>query len=265
MITPGGDNDDEIARRHDGLWPLFLLEYRDHVLQKAVELRRVAAVCLCLAVIAILAAACDGNRATQTPVDTPAPTNAPTPTEIPTPTDTPLPAKTPTPTKLPAPTDTSAPTLAPTATVEVHPPATPTADVLAGFSPPDPVDGVGDVHEALIGGQRFRLEVARTPVERARGLMNRESLPRDSAMIFVYPQEDHRGFWMKNTLIPLDILFLDSNGVVVDVQAMTPQIGAPDSELTVHRSASPAKYAIEMNAGLAQELGIGPGTQALFR
>ena len=243
----------------------FLLEYHDHVLQKAVRLRRVAAVCLCLAVIAILAAACDGNRATQTPVDTPAPTNAPTPAEIPTPTDTPLPAKTPTPTNLPAPTDTSVPTLAPTPTVEVHPTATPTADALAGFSPPDPVDGVGDVHEALIGGQRFRLDVARTPVERARGLMNRESLPRDSAMIFVYPQEDYRGFWMKNTLIPLDILFLDSRGIVVDVQAMTPQIGAPDSELTVYRSASPTRYAIEMNAGLAQELGIGPGAQALFR
>ena len=165
MITPGGDSDDEIVRRHDGLWPLFLLEYHDHVLQKAVELRRVAAVCLCLAVIAVLAAACDGNSATQTPVDTPAPTNALTPT------DTPLPAKTPTPIKLPAPTDTSAPTLAPTPTVEIHPTATPTADALAGFSPPDPVDGVGDVHETLIGGQRFRLEVARTPVEqRARDL-----------------------------------------------------------------------------------------------
>ena len=197
-----GGNDDEMAGRHDGLWPLFLLEYRDHVLQKAVGLRRVAAVCLCLAVVAVLAAACDGNPATQTPVDTPAPTNAPTPTEIPTPTDTPLPAETPTPTKLPAPTDTSVPTLAPTATVEVHPTTTPTADVLAGFSPPDPVDGVGDVHEALIGGQRFRLEVARTPAERARGLMNRENLAQDSAMLFIFQEEAYRSFWMKNTLIP---------------------------------------------------------------
>ena len=188
----------------ENLWVIapVLLEYRDHVLQKAVELRRVAAVCLCLAVIAILAAGCDGSRATQAPVDTPAPTNAPTPTEIPTPTvPAPLPAKTPTQPSCP-PIDTSVPTLAPTPTVEIHPTATPTADVLAGFSPPDPVDGVGDVHEALIGGQRFRLEVARTPVERARGLMNREILPRDSAMIFVYLQEDYRGFWMKNTLIP---------------------------------------------------------------
>jgi uncharacterized membrane protein (UPF0127 family) len=46
---------------------------------------------------------------------------------------------------------------------------------------------------------------------------------------------------------------------------MTPQIGAPDSELTVYRSAALVRYAIEMNAGLAQELGIGPGAQALFR
>ena len=265
MITQGGGSDDEIVRRHDGLWPLFLLEYRDHVLQKAVELRRVAAVSLCLAAIAILAAACNGNPATQTPVDTPAPTNAPTPPEVPTPTDTPLPAETPTPTKLPAPTDTSVPTLAPTPTIEVHPSATPTADALAGFSPPDPADGIGDVQEALLGGRIFRLEVARTPAERARGLMNRESLAQDSAMLFIFQEEAYRSFWMKNTLIPLDILFLDSNGVVVDVQTMTPQIGAPDSELTVYPSAAPARYAIEVNAGLAQEFGIGPGAQALFR
>ena len=265
MISQGSDSDDEIVRRHDGLWPLFLLEYRDHVLQKAVELRRVAAVSLCLAAIAVLAAACNGNPATQTPVDTPAPTNAPTPTEVPTPTDTPMPAETPTPTKLPAPTDTSVPTLAPTPTVEAHPTATPTADALAGFAPPDPADGIGDVQEAHIGGRIFRLEVARTPAERARGLMNRESLARDSAMLFVFAEEAYRSFWMKNTIIPLDILYLNSNGIVVDVQTMTPQVGVPDSELTVYRSAAPASYAIEMNAGLAQELGIGPEAQALFR
>ena len=244
---------------------MFLLEYRDHALQKADELRRTSAVFLCLAAIAVLAAACNGNPATQTPVDTPAPTNAPTPTEIPTPTDTPLPAETPTPTKLPAPTDTSVPTLAPTPTIEVHPTTTPTADVLAGFSPPDPADGIGDVQEALLDGRIFRLEVARTPAERARGLMNRESLAQDSAMLFIFQEEAYRSFWMKNTLIPLDILYLDSNGVVVDVQTMTPQVGAPDSELTVYPSAAPARYAIEMNAGLAQKFGIGQRAQALFR
>ena len=134
-----------------------------------------------------------------------------------------------------------------------------------GFYAPDPAEGIGDVQEALIGGQVFRLEVARTSQERARGLMGRERLARYAAMIFVFEEEAQRSFWMKNTLIPLDILFLDSAGVVVDVQTMTPQVGAPDSELTVYPSAAPARYAIEMNAGLAMELGVEPGAQVLFR
>lgn len=83
-------------------------------------------------------------------------------------------------------------------------------------------------------------------------------------MLFVYETEQRLNFWMKGTLIPLDILFLDSNGIVVDVQTMTPQIGAADSELIVYRSAAPARYALEMNAGLAEALGVEPGAVVLF-
>jgi uncharacterized membrane protein (UPF0127 family) len=125
--------------------------------------------------------------------------------------------------------------------------------------------GLGDVREALIEGQVFQLEVVRTPEERARGLMDRTSLPRDSAMLFVYEQEQELRFWMKNTLIPLDILFLDARGVVVNVHTMHPQPGATDDDLQRYPSAAPAQYAIEMNAGLAAEHGFGPGDQVLFR
>ena len=131
--------------------------------------------------------------------------------------------------------------------------------------PPDPVTGVGDVREALIEGRLFQLEVARTSSERARGLMERTSLPENAAMLFVYGSEEYRGFWMKNTLIPLDILYLNAEGVVVDVQTMHPQIGVADGALKVYPSALPARYALEMNAGLAETLGIVPGAQVLFR
>jgi hypothetical protein len=131
--------------------------------------------------------------------------------------------------------------------------------------PPDPVTGVGGVHEALVQGHGFQLEVARTSSEQAQGLMGRASLPEDAAMLFVFERDDYLDFWMKNTLIPLDILFLDARGVVVDVQTMHTQIGVPDGGLKVYHSALPARFALEMNAGLAEALGIVPGAQVLFR
>ena len=163
------------------------------------------------------------------------------------------------------------PTLA--ATSQPSPSATAVATVaststpipLDDFIPPDPATGVGDVREALIEGRLFQLELARTSSERARGLMERTSLPENAAMLFVYGSEEYRNFWMKNTLIPLDILYLNARGVVVDVQTMQPQIGVSDGALKVYPSAEPARYALEMNAGLAETLGIVPGTQVLFR
>ena len=133
------------------------------------------------------------------------------------------------------------------------------------FMPPDPVTGVGSVLAALVQESIFQLEVARTPSERSYGLMERASLPEDAAMLFVYEGERYLSFWMKNILIPLDILFLNAQGVVVDVQTMHTQIGVPDGALKRYRSARPARFALEMNAGLAETLGIVPGAQVLFR
>ena len=94
--------------------------------------------------------------------------------------------------------------------------------------------------------------------------MGRKRIPDDYAMLFVFDAESRLSFWMKGTLIPLDILFLDSHGVVVDVQTMTPQIGASDADLVTYVSARPARYAIEMNAGLAEVLGVAIGAAVLF-
>ena len=194
-------------------------------------------VAFCLAVLMVLASACNGYDSEPTPVATP--TIIPEPAVVATPAPTP------------------SPTIVATAIVTSIP--------LDDFIPPDPVTGIGDISEALVGGQIFQLEVARTSSERSRGLMERTSLPEDAAMLFVYQNVMYRNFWMKATLIPLDILFMDVQGVVVDVQTMQPQIGVADDALKRYPSARPARYALEMNAGLAEALGITPGAQVLFR
>lgn len=142
---------------------------------------------------------------------------------------------------------------------------TPTYSPSPVLLPPHPATGLGDISEVSLEGKVFQLEVARTAEERSRGLMERTSLPENAGMIFVFKDEELRIFWMKDTLISLDILFLDNNGVVIDVQTMRPQPGATSATLTRYYSAAPARYAIEINAGLAAEYDIVVGSQGLFR
>ena len=156
------------------------------------------------------------------------------------------------------------PTLVPSATPTLT--ATPTPSPLEqGFLAIENVDDPASIQEMSLTGQVFILEIAATPTERARGLMHREDLAENAGMLFVFAQESLLNFWMKNTLIPLDILYMDSGGVVVDIQTMTPQPGVPDSELRTYPSAAPAQYALEINAGLAESLGFAVGDQAYFR
>ena len=114
---------------------------------------------------------------------------------------------------------------------------------------------------AQAGDCRLLLEVARTSEERARGLMERSSLPQDWGMFFVYEEEGLLRFWMRDTLIPLDILFLDSMGSVVDVQTMVPEPGVAPELLRTYTSAAPARYALEVNAGVAAACGVEVGSQ----
>lgn len=107
------------------------------------------------------------------------------------------------------------------------------------------------------------LEVADDAGERSQGLMNRESLAPDRGMVFVYPDADRRSFWMKNTLIPLDMVFVSSNGTVINVEhADVPPENSTD--YGTHTSDGPAQYVVEVNRGFANETGIGPGTQVEF-
>ena len=193
------------------------------------------------------------------PEPTPEPTAAPIPSPTstaspPTPTTTPTPSPTPAPTRTPEPPPTPVlPPPVPTATWTPTPlpPPAPTATPLAL--------GPEIVAAALIRSCQFYLEVANSAETRAVGLMNRESLGQDRGMLFVFDEEQVLGFWMKGTLIPLDIIFIDSELFVVDVQTMRPEHEIAPDPLPIYTSAVPALYAIEVNEGIAAKCGIEPG------
>jgi len=110
-----------------------------------------------------------------------------------------------------------------------------------------------------LGGKPFTLEVAANDDDRQRGLMYRKSMPEDHGMLFVFPDERPLSFWMRNTLIPLDIVYLDRVGKVVSVAQMKPldETGVP--------SGWPAKYAIELNEGTAKRVGVKAGDVVRIR
>lgn len=110
-----------------------------------------------------------------------------------------------------------------------------------------------------VGGVRhdFNVEVVSTPDKMMQGLMYRTSMPADHGMLFIFPTPGERGFWMKNTLIPLDIIFIDESGKILNVGH-----GEPHSLETV-RSAGVALHVLELNAGTAQRLGFGAGDRVM--
>ncbi len=102
------------------------------------------------------------------------------------------------------------------------------------------------------------VEIATTTAELEKGLMNRTAMGEDHGMLFVFPVEQQLSFWMKDTLIPLSVAFIDSNGRIVDIQDMQPQ------DLTNHNSAEPAKYALEVNQGFFEKRGLKVGDEVVI-
>jgi uncharacterized protein len=102
---------------------------------------------------------------------------------------------------------------------------------------------------------RVRVEVADDLAEQAKGLMDRTTLGENRGMLFVYPDERELSFWMKNTLIPLSIAFIDSEGRIIDIQDMKPL----DDEPPNYVSAKPAQYALEVNQSFFEEWGVKVG------
>ena len=104
-----------------------------------------------------------------------------------------------------------------------------------------------------------RVEIAGNDPDRARGLMFRQDLPADRGMIFVFPASEEHTFWMHNTLLALDMIFIGEDRRVVGVVAnATPQTDAPR---TVGK---PSRYVVEVSAGEAAAHAVGPGVRAAF-
>ncbi len=107
------------------------------------------------------------------------------------------------------------------------------------------------------GGQaRFSVEIADTEALREYGLMNRDHMATSAGMLFVYASPEHAFYWMKNTLIPLDIIFADQTGRVTVVHP-----DAVPGDLTPLDGGEGVQYVLEINGGLAMRMGIVPGAE----
>ena len=109
-----------------------------------------------------------------------------------------------------------------------------------------------------IAQHRFTVEVARTPAEMERGLMFRDRLAPDHGMLFLYDEDRQVSFWMKNTLIPLDLIFADASGRIVQIA----ERAVPLSTALIS-SAGPVRAVLEVNGGTADRLGISVGDRLL--
>ncbi|MET0548792.1 MAG: DUF192 domain-containing protein [Xanthomonas sp.] len=118
-------------------------------------------------------------------------------------------------------------------------------------------------HWVELGGHRYQVELAQNDATRARGLMFRDQMEADHGMLFIHDREEPQAYWMKNTKIPLDILYFDNQRKLVAQQRNVPPCSAGDA-CPPYPSNAPARYVLELNAGQAEQLKLQDGTELRF-
>jgi uncharacterized membrane protein (UPF0127 family) len=126
---------------------------------------------------------------------------------------------------------------------------------------PDPGAAAPHVVVETAAGPRHSVavELARTDAERARGLMFRKSLAPDAGMLFLFEESAEHGFWMQNTLIPLDMIFVDDGGRIVGIVER-----AEPLTTTLRTVGVPSRYVLEVNGGWATAHGVARGDRVRF-
>lgn len=125
------------------------------------------------------------------------------------------------------------------------------AALLSGCSTGEPT--------VTLSGQEYTIEITDTPKARRTGLMYRTELAKDSGMLFIYDSARSVSFWMKNTLIPLDILYFDADQKLQQIYADTPP--CKTNPCPLYPSSQPTRYILELNAGESAEIGAKIGDE----
>ena len=131
----------------------------------------------------------------------------------------------------------------------------------ASTATPSATPGAGP-RAGMPSGAVYHLELALTPEDQAQGLMYRESLPEHTGMLFVFPEDAPHHFWMKNTMIPLDMIWMDASGKVLFVSADTPPCTA--DPCATYGPDAPARQVLEIAGGMAAKEKVTLGAQLKF-
>lgn len=105
----------------------------------------------------------------------------------------------------------------------------------------------------------FKVWLAENPKQQSRGLMHIRELPEHTGMLFIYPEEKIRAMWMKNTLIPLDMIFIKNGGAISSIIQETEPLS-----LKTIRSIEPVQYVLELNGGVVKDLNLDANNKILF-